>query len=1058
MTFLTMAYIVFVNPAILAAAGMPFDAVAVATALAAAIFTVIMGLTTNLPFALASGLGLNAYVAFSIILGEGIPWPVAMACVVIEGLIAVLLVLAGLREAIMRAIPHEVKLSIGVGIGLFIALVGFRDAGITVNNPATGIGLGDLTTGPPLVALAGLLVMIVLTARGVKGAILIGIVAATVLGLIFGVLEPPDKVAAIPSSDDFSTIGDALAPSNLADALTWTLVPVIFVLFVTDFFDTIGTAVAVSNAGGLLDKSGNPPRLKRLLLVDSAAAAGGGAMGVSSVTTYVESGAGVAEGARTGLASVVTAICFAADDLLRATDRGCRADRDRRGGAVPPRGRACADHDRLPDDPDGRRHRLDAAGGRHPCLPGHRRRPAHVLDQRRHRVRRARLRRGDDRHRPDPRDPPADVGDGPAVPGVLREWVAERERLLIDQPPMAEFAIGATFADHVIRGVAGRGGMGVVYRALHVPLKREVALKVIASEVAQNEEFRARFRLELEAAASIQHPNVIAIHHAGEEDGQLYVTMRFVDGNDLARIVAAETRLEPVRALVLIGQVAAALDAAHERGFVHRDVKPANVLVEGEGGVEHALLTDFGLTKTMQAETKVTQTGMLVGTFDYTAPEQLDEREVDARTDVYALGCVLFQTLTGRVPYPRDTLPAKLFAHFEAPPPSVTALVPEAPPGLDAVIRRALAKDPGERYQSAGDLARAALAAVDRPSLARGLERLAAGESAPGWRWETPEPRPTDRMPLPPAITAESGVFVGREAALARLLEGYHLAETSGRQVMLVSGQPGIGKTRLAAELARQAHARGATVLYGRSDPESLVPYQPFVTAVQHYLAHRDTLELPAELAPELSELARLVPALRRHLPELRDPIAEDPDTRRYRLFEAVTRLLAAAARDTPTVLILDDLQWADTSTTLLLGAPPARRRATARCCDPSRRHRSARTALRSRDAFERIELGGLDAARPRRSSPRTTCRARAKRSCAGCRSGPRATRSTSRRRCAASGAGALRPRARAPDRRPGAEGTDRVTACRGLSDTAGQVLTVASVVGPSSASNCSRD
>ncbi|HEX6025107.1 MAG TPA: NCS2 family permease [Solirubrobacter sp.] len=309
-TFLTMAYIVFVNPAILSAAGLPFDAVAVATALAAAIFTVLMGLLTNLPFALASGLGLNAYVAFSIILTEGVPWPVAMACVVIEGLIAVVLVVAGLREAIMRAIPHEVKLSIGVGIGLFIALVGFRDAGITVNNDATGIGLGVLTAGAPLVALAGLLVMIVLTARGVKGAILIGIIAATVLGLIFGVLEPPDKVAQIPSSDDFSTIGDSLSPSNLADALTWALVPVIFVLFVTDFFDTIGTAVAVSSAGGLLDKNGNPPRLRRLLLVDSAAAAGGGAMGVSSVTTYVESGAGVAEGARTGLASVVTAIFF----------------------------------------------------------------------------------------------------------------------------------------------------------------------------------------------------------------------------------------------------------------------------------------------------------------------------------------------------------------------------------------------------------------------------------------------------------------------------------------------------------------------------------------------------------------------------------------------------------------------------------------------------------------------------------------------------------------------------------------------------------------------------
>ena len=310
-TFLTMAYIVFVNPAILSQAGMPFAAVAVATALAAALFTLLMGLLTNLPFALASGLGLNAIVAFDLILGHELPWPVAMACVVIEGLIALVLVIAGLREAIMRAVPHEIKLSIGVGIGLFIALVGFRDAGITVNDPATGIGLGDLTGGAPLVALAGLLVMIVLTARGVRGAILLGILASTALGLIFGVLEPPDKVAQWPSSSDFSTIGDALDPDNLVDALTWALVPVIFVLFVSDFFDTIGTAVAVSSAGGLLDEDGQPPRLKRLLLVDSAAAAGGGAMGVSSVTTYVESGAGVAEGARTGLASVVTAICFA---------------------------------------------------------------------------------------------------------------------------------------------------------------------------------------------------------------------------------------------------------------------------------------------------------------------------------------------------------------------------------------------------------------------------------------------------------------------------------------------------------------------------------------------------------------------------------------------------------------------------------------------------------------------------------------------------------------------------------------------------------------------------
>src|SRR3954463_9157828 len=307
-TFLTMAYIVFVNPAILSAAGMPLNALVVATALAAAIFTAAMGLAANLPFALASGLGLNAVVAFDLILGRKLPWQVAMACVIIEGVVALVLVLVGLREAMMRAVPHEIKLAIGVGIGLFIALVGFRDAGFTVNNDATGIGLGVVTGGAPLIALGGLLTMVVLTARGFRGAILVGILVSTALGLIFGVLDPPDKVAQLPKASDFSIIGDSLG--NLTDAITWALVPVIFVLFVSDFFDTIGTAVAVSSWAGLLDEEGQPPKLRQLLLVDSAAAAGGGVMGVSSVTTYVESGAGVAEGARTGLASVVTAGMF----------------------------------------------------------------------------------------------------------------------------------------------------------------------------------------------------------------------------------------------------------------------------------------------------------------------------------------------------------------------------------------------------------------------------------------------------------------------------------------------------------------------------------------------------------------------------------------------------------------------------------------------------------------------------------------------------------------------------------------------------------------------------
>jgi AGZA family xanthine/uracil permease-like MFS transporter len=310
-TFLTMSYIVFVNPAILSAAGLPFEGVAVATALAAAGFTAVMGLVTNLPFALASGLGINAIVAFDLILGRDLPWPVAMACIVLEGAVALVLVVAGLREEIVRAVPLDLKLAIGVGIGLFIALVGLREGGIVVNDEATGIGLGDLTAGPPLIALAGILVAAVVAAREARGALVAGIAASVALGLLFGVLDGPSGVVQVPGSSDFATIGDALAPATLADALTIALIPIIFTLFMTDFFDTIGTAVAVGSAGGLTDAEGELPNTRRLLLVDSAAALGGGAMGVSSVTTYVESGAGVSEGARTGLASLVTAGLFA---------------------------------------------------------------------------------------------------------------------------------------------------------------------------------------------------------------------------------------------------------------------------------------------------------------------------------------------------------------------------------------------------------------------------------------------------------------------------------------------------------------------------------------------------------------------------------------------------------------------------------------------------------------------------------------------------------------------------------------------------------------------------
>ena len=294
---------------------------------------------------------------------------------------------------------------------------------------------------------------------------------------------------------------------------------------------------------------------------------------------------------------------------------------------------------------------------------------------------------------------------------------------------MATLSTGQVVGGHRIEGVAGRGGMGVVYRATDLALNRVVALKLIAPELAEDPEFRQRFKRESEIAASLDHPNVIPIYHAGEEEGLLYVTMRFVDGTDLRELIAQQGRLEPARAARIVTQVATALDAAHARGLVHRDIKPANVLIGGNG--EHAYLTDFGLTKQASSQTGLTKTGMMVGTLDYIAPEQLQGQPVDARADIYALGCVLYQAVTGQVPFPRDTEPAKMWAHMGEPPPRATAVAPRLPAQFDEVITRSMAKQPDDRYLSAGDLGRAAQAAAQGQLLTRAERSVATGEAAP---------------------------------------------------------------------------------------------------------------------------------------------------------------------------------------------------------------------------------------------------------------------------------------------------------------------------------------
>jgi serine/threonine protein kinase len=263
------------------------------------------------------------------------------------------------------------------------------------------------------------------------------------------------------------------------------------------------------------------------------------------------------------------------------------------------------------------------------------------------------------------------------------------------------------FAGYGLEGVLGRGGMSVVFRADNARLGNKVALKVLAPELSEDDTFRERFVRESRVAASISHPNIIPIYDAGDSDGLLYIAMRYVDGDDLKALLRREGPLPVARACALVSQVGGALYAAHQRGLIHRDIKPGNILIErteGKNAVEHVYLADFGLTKHAQSRSGLTQTGQFMGTVDYVAPEQIEGKPVDTRADLYSLGCVLYECLTGIVPFPRDSDVAVLWAHVQdsvQPPSSVRA---DLPPGTDEIVARAMAKSPDDRYQTAADL------------------------------------------------------------------------------------------------------------------------------------------------------------------------------------------------------------------------------------------------------------------------------------------------------------------------------------------------------------------
>jgi AGZA family xanthine/uracil permease-like MFS transporter len=304
-TFLTMAYIIFVNPAILGDAGVPKDAVFVATCLAAALGSAIMGLYANYPIGMAPGMGLNAYFAYAVVLGMHMPWQAALGAVFLSGCLFVLVSVFGLREMIVKGIPPSLRIGITVGIGLFLALISLKGAGIVVANPATLVGIGDLHKAPPLLAIAGFFIIVALDRLQVRGAILIGILVVTILGFVFGGQQFHGVVSLPPS------IEPTLLKLDVRAALSTGIVNVVLVFFLVELFDATGTLMGVAQRAGLLVE-GKMARLNEALLADSTAIVAGSMLGTSSTTAYIESAAGVQAGGRTGLTAVAIALLFLA--------------------------------------------------------------------------------------------------------------------------------------------------------------------------------------------------------------------------------------------------------------------------------------------------------------------------------------------------------------------------------------------------------------------------------------------------------------------------------------------------------------------------------------------------------------------------------------------------------------------------------------------------------------------------------------------------------------------------------------------------------------------------
>ncbi len=441
----------------------------------------------------------------------------------------------------------------------------------------------------------------------------------------------------------------------------------------------------------------------------------------------------------------------------------------------------------------------------------------------------------------------------------------------------------------------GEGGMGVVYKAHDTLLDRPVALKALAPHLLGDGSLRRLLR-EAQSAAKLTHPNIVAIHDVVEDDATRLIVMEYIEGQTLRSLIP----LSWERAIDVGLDVCRALSFAHERGVVHRDIKPENVIVTPDGA---AKVMDFGLARS-EGRSRLTQTGAIVGTVAYMAPEQALSGRADARSDLYSVGAVLYEVITGKPPFEAEDPIAVISMHVNVPPVSPRFYAPAIPPVLESVILRLLAKDPTERYASADELSRilqTTLVSVESPD-----------EVAPAADARVTVASLLDMM--------TRGRLIDREEELASLKSALESVLSGRGQVVLVDGEPGIGKTRLVDELLVYARLRGCLASVGRCyEQEVNVPYLPFADALRTLLQGIPNDRLTAAAGPFASELVKLVPDLAQRIPGLLPSPPLEPDQERLRLYQSVTRFVTELARTQSLVVVLDDLHWADAATLQLL-------------------------------------------------------------------------------------------------------------------------------------------